>query len=143
MTEQISSVGWFFWYVRLPARCLPSAGYPRLARLASLSHPELGQEVPCFKNSGHPDQDERQANPVRFHVAIADETEQRVGDKNDPSDRSEKNQCEQVIRATVRHKVVIKQRSGDQGGAYESARESKAAWFSAHGLNLWSCIHVV
>jgi hypothetical protein len=98
--------------------------------LYALSHPELRKEVPRLKNSGHPDHDEREANPKGFDLAIAEETEQRVGDKNEPSDRGEQNQCQQVIRATVSHKVEIKQRSGNQGGAYESTREGETAWFS-------------
>jgi len=95
--------------------------------LCALSHPELRKEVPRLKNSGHPDQDEGEANPKGFHVAIAEETEQRVGHKNEPSDWGEQNQCEKVVRATVSHKVEVKQRSGNQGGAYESTRECKTA----------------
>ena len=61
--------------------------------LYALSHPELRKKVQPLKNSGHPDQDEREANPEGFEVAIADEREQRVGDKNEPSDQGEQNEC--------------------------------------------------
>jgi hypothetical protein len=82
------------------------------------SHPELRKKVPRFKNSGHPDQDEGKANPRGFEVAIAQETEQRVGHENEPSDRGEQNQCEKVVGVTVSHEVHIEQRAGNQGGAY-------------------------
>jgi hypothetical protein len=74
----------------------------------ALSHPELRQEVPCLKKSGHPDQDEGEANPEGFNLAIAEETEQGVGDKNEPSDWGEKNQYEKLGRVTVSHEVEIK-----------------------------------
>ena len=56
------------------------------------SHPELRKEVPRLKNSDYPDYDEHEASPGGFEVAIAQETEQRVGDKNEPGDRGEQNQ---------------------------------------------------
>jgi hypothetical protein len=103
------------------------------------SHPELREEIPRFNKSGQPDQDKGEADPKGFDLAIAEETEQRVGDKNEPSDRGEENQCEKVIRAAVSHKVEIKQRSGNQGGAYQSTCEGKAAYsgcavISSHSL---------
>jgi len=107
----------------------------------AFSHPELRQEVPRFNKSGHPDQDEGEANPRGFDLAIAEQTEQRVCHKNEPSDRGEQNQCEKVVRAAVSHEVEIKQRSGNQGGAYESTPESKTAEPSACALNLWSWVH--
>jgi hypothetical protein len=82
--------------------------------LHALSHPELGKEVPRLKNSGHPDQDEREANPKGFDLAIAKETEQRVGDKNEPSEWGEQNQCEKLGRATLSHEVEIEQRTSNQ-----------------------------
>jgi hypothetical protein len=82
--------------------------------LYALSHPELRKEVPRLKNSGHPDQDERKANPGGFEVAIAKETEQRVGNKNDPSDRGEQNQCEKVVCVTLSHEAHIEHRTGNQ-----------------------------
>jgi len=82
--------------------------------LYALSHPELRKEVPRLENSGHPDQDEREANPKGFDLAIADETEQRVGGKNDPSDRGEQNQYEKLGRATVSHEAEIDHRTGNQ-----------------------------
>ena len=82
--------------------------------LHALSHPELRKEVVRLKNSGHPDQDEREANPEGFDLAIAEETEQRVGDKNEPSDRGEQNQYEKLGRATISHEVEIDQRTGSQ-----------------------------
>jgi hypothetical protein len=78
------------------------------------SHPELKKEVPRFNNSGHPDQDERKANPEGFHLAIAVETEQRVGDKNEPSDWGEQNQCEKVVGVTLSHEAHIEHRTGNQ-----------------------------
>jgi hypothetical protein len=107
-----------------------------------ISHPELRKEVPRLKNSDHPEQDEHEANPEGFEVAIVEETEQRVGDKNDPSDRGEQNQCEKVVRVTVSHETHIEQRSGNQNAAYESTGECKTAESSAHALNLWSWVHV-
>jgi len=92
-----------------------------------LSHPELRKEVPRFNKSGHTDQDEGETNPGGFDLAIAEEAKERVGNKNKPSDRSEENQCEKVVRATVSHEVEIKQRTGNQGGAYESTPERKTA----------------
>jgi len=86
--------------------------------LNQISHPKLRKEVPRLNNSGHPDQDEREANPRRFDFAIAEETEQRVGHKKEPSDWREQNQCEKVVRATVSHEVHIEQRTCNQGGAY-------------------------
>jgi hypothetical protein len=79
-----------------------------------ISHPELRKEVPRLKNSDHPEQDEHEANPEGFEVAIVEETEQRVGDKNDPSDRGEQNQCEKVVRVTVSHEAEIDHRTGNQ-----------------------------
>ena len=67
-----------------------------------------------LKNSDHPDQDEHEANEKGFEVAIADETEQRVGDKNEPSDWGEQNQYEKLGRATVSHEAHIEQRTGNQ-----------------------------
>ena len=78
------------------------------------SHPELGKEVVRHKNSGHPDQDEREANPEGFDLAIAEETEQRIGNKNESSYRGEQNHCEKVVGVTVSHEVHIEQRSGNQ-----------------------------
>jgi hypothetical protein len=106
------------------------------------SHPELRKEVPRLNNSGHPDQDEREANPEGFDLAIAEETEQRIGNKNDPSDRGEQNQCEKVVGVTLSHEVEIEQRTGNQDGAYESTYERISADSSARALNLWSLIHV-
>jgi len=71
------------------------------------SHPELRKEVPRHKTSDHSDQDEPEANPGGFDVAIAEETEKRVGDKNEPSDRGEQNQSEKVVHVTVSHEVHI------------------------------------
>ena len=82
--------------------------------LYALSHPELRKEVPRLNNSGHPDQDEREANPKGFELAIAKEAEQRVGDKNEPSDRGEQNQYEKLGRATVSHEGHIEHRTGNQ-----------------------------
>jgi len=79
-----------------------------------ISHSELRKVVVRLKNSGHPDQDEREANPEGFHLAIAVETEQRVGNKNEPSDRGEQNQCEKVVRVTVSHEAEIDHRTGNQ-----------------------------
>lgn len=78
--------------------------------------------MPRLKNSDHSDQDEHEADPGGFDAAIPEETEQRVGDKNEPSDRREQNQCEKVVRVTVSHEAHIKQRAGNQGAAYESTR---------------------
>jgi hypothetical protein len=78
------------------------------------SHPELRKKVPRLKNSGHPDQDEREANPEGFELAIAKETEQRIGNKNESSDRGEQNQCEKVVGVTLSHEVEIEQRTGNQ-----------------------------
>ena len=108
--------------------------------LHALSHPELRKEVVRLKNSGHPDQDEREANPEGFDLAIAEETEQRVGDKNEPSDRGEQNQCEKLGRATVSHEGHIAQRTGNQEAAYQSTHQCKTADSSAIDLNLWSLI---
>jgi hypothetical protein len=82
--------------------------------LHALSHPELRKEVPRLNNSGHPDQDEREANPKGFDLAIAKETEQRVGHKNEPSDWGEQNQCQKVVGVTLSHEVEIEQRTGNQ-----------------------------
>jgi len=82
--------------------------------LHALSHPELRKEVPRLKNSGHPDQDEREANPEGFELAIAKETEQRVGYKSEPSDWGEQNQYEKVVHVTLNHEVEIEQRTGNQ-----------------------------
>jgi hypothetical protein len=90
-------------------------------------HPELRKEVPRLNKSGQPDQDEGEANPKRFDLAVAEETEQRVCNKNEPSDRGKENQYEKLGRATVSHKVEIKQRSGNQSGAYQSTGEGKTA----------------
>jgi len=106
-----------------------------------ISHPELKKEVPRFNNSGHPDQDERKANPGGFELAIAKETEQRVGDKNETSERGEQNQYEKVVHVTLSHEVHIEQRTGNQEAAYDSTREGKASDSSARALNLWSWIH--
>ena len=95
----------------LPASCFPYALCPMLY---ASSHPELEKEVPRFNNSGHPDQDERETNPEGFELAIAEETEQRVGDKNESSDRGEQNQCEKVVGVTVSHQVEIDHRTGNQ-----------------------------
>jgi hypothetical protein len=81
------------------------------------SHLEMRKEVPRHKNSDPPDQDEPEANLGGFDVAIAEEAEKRVGDKNDPGDRGEQNQCEKVVRVTVNHEDHIKQRGGNQGAA--------------------------
>lgn len=97
--------------------------------------------MPRLKNSDHPNQDEHEANPGGFEVAITEKTEQRVGDKNEPSDRGEQNQCEKVVRVTISHEAHIEQRTGNQGTAYESTRECKTAKSSAHALNLWSWVH--
>ena len=110
--------------------------------LHALSHPELKKEVPRFNNSGHPDQDERKANPGGFELAIAKETEQRIGDKNESSNRGEQNQCEKVVGVTVSHEVEIEQRTGNQDGAYESTYERISADSSANALILWSWVHV-
>jgi len=96
--------------------------------------------VPRLKNSDHPDQDEHEADPKGFEFAIAEETDQRVGDKNESSDRGEQNQCEKVVHVTVSHEAHIKQRAGNQGAAYESTRECKTAASSSHALNLWSWV---
>ena len=98
--------------------------------------------MPRLKNSDHPDQDEGEANPGGFEVAIAKETEQRVADKNEPSDRGEHNQCEKVVGVTVSHEAHIEQRSGNQDAAYESTGECKTAESSARALNLRSWVHV-
>jgi len=82
--------------------------------LHALSHSELRKEVPRLNNSGHPDQDKREANPEGFDFAIAKETEQRVGDKNEPSEWGEQNQCEKLGRATVSHEAEIDHRTGNQ-----------------------------
>jgi hypothetical protein len=82
--------------------------------LYALSHPELRKKVPRLKNSGHPDQDEREANPEGFELAIAEETVQRVGDKNEPSHRGEQNQCEKVVGVTVSNQAEIDHRTGNQ-----------------------------
>ena len=110
--------------------------------LHALSHPELKKEVPRFNNSGHPDQDERKANPGGFELAIAKETEQRIGDKNEPSEWGEQNQYEKVVHVTLSHEVHIEQRTGNQDGAYESTYERISADSSARALNLWSWVHV-
>jgi len=78
------------------------------------SHPELRKEVPGLNKSGQPDQDEGKANPGGFDVAIAEEAKQRVGHKNEPSDRGEQNQCEKVIRATFSHEAEVQDRTGNQ-----------------------------
>ena len=106
---------------RLPRRCKASywgeiftlwnaSAYSTRAPAATISlgpyassHPELRKEVPRLNKSGHPDQDEGEANPEGFDLAIAEETEQRVGDKKEPSDWGEQNQCQKVVRATVSH----------------------------------------
>ena len=105
------------------------------------SHPELRKEVVCLNDSGHPYQDERDANPEGFHLAIAVETEQRVGDKNESSDRGEQNQYEKVVRVTLSHQAHIEHRTGNQEAAYESTREGKTSESSAIVLTLWSLIH--
>ena len=80
-----------------------------------------------LKNSGHPDQDERKGNPRRFEVAAADETEQRVGHKNEPSDRGEQNQYEKLERAPFGHEAHIEHRTGNQYAAYEATYECISA----------------
>jgi hypothetical protein len=85
--------------------------------LYALSHPEVRKKVPCLNNSGHPDQDERKANPEGFHLAIADKTEQRVGDKNETSERGEQNQYEKVVHVTLSHEAEIDQRTGNEYAA--------------------------
>ena len=95
--------------------------------LYALLHPELRKEVPGLEKCGHPDQDEGDANPKGFDLAIAVEREQGVGDKNEPSDRGEENQCEEEIGATFSHKIEIKEWSGNQSGAYQSTGEGKTA----------------
>ena len=106
-----------------------------------ISHLELRKEVLRLKNSEYPDKDEHEANPAGFEVAITEKTEQRVGDKNEPSDRGEQNQCEKVVRVTVSHETHIEQRTGNHGATYESTRDCKTADFSAHVLNLWPWVH--
>jgi hypothetical protein len=86
------------------------------------SHSKLRKEVPRFNNSGQPDEDEGEANPKGLDLAIAIETEKRVGHEKEPSDWSEENQYEKVVRVTLSHEVHIEQRTGNQGGAYESTR---------------------
>lgn len=50
-------------------------------------------------------------------MAIAEETEQRVGDKNQACDRGEQHQDEKEVRITLNHKGEIAPRPGDQGAA--------------------------
>jgi len=92
-------------FLRLPPACFMSS---------HISHPELKKEVPRFNNSGHPDQDERETNPEGFELAIAEETEQRIGNKNESSNRGEQNQCEKVVRVTLSHEAHIEHRTGNQ-----------------------------
>ena len=95
--------------------------------ISSPSHPKLRKKVPRRKNSYHPDQDVHDANPGGFHIAIAEDTEQRIGDKNEPSDRGEQNQYKKVVHVTLSYEVHIEQRTGNQEGAYDSAREGKTS----------------
>lgn len=81
------------------------------------SHPELRKEVQRHKTSDYPDQNEPKANPGRFNVAVAEETEKRVSDKNEPSDRGEQNQCEKMVRVAVGYEGYVTQRGGNQGAA--------------------------
>ena len=74
----------------------------------AFSHPELRKQVPRLNTSGHPDQDEGEADPEGFDLAIAEQTEQRVSNQNEPGYRSEQNQCEKVVGAAASHKVEIK-----------------------------------
>ena len=101
-------------------------------------HPKLGKKIPCHKTSDNPDQDEPEAYPAGFDVAIAEETEKRIGDKNDPSNRCEQNQCEKVVRVSVCHEAHIKQRGGNQGATYKSTPGCKTSESLAHAFNLWS-----
>jgi hypothetical protein len=55
-------------------------------------------------------------------VAITEETEKRVGDKNEPTDRGEQNQCRKVVRVTVSHEAHMKQGARNKGAAYKSTR---------------------
>jgi hypothetical protein len=80
----------------------------------AFSHPELRKEVPRLNNAYHPNQDEREASPEGFDLPITEETEQRVGNKNEPSDRGEQNQGEKVVGATFSHEAEIEHRSGNQ-----------------------------
>ena len=89
------------------------AKVPHSMLYASL-HSELRKIVPRFENSCHPDQDECEANPGGFHIAIAEETEQRISHKNDPSERGEENQCEKVVGVTLSHEAHIEHRTGNQ-----------------------------
>ena len=70
--------------------------------------------MPRHEDTGYPDQDEGEANPKGFHLAIAEETEQRVGKENDPSDRGEQNQCEKVVGVTLSHEAHVEHRPGNQ-----------------------------
>jgi len=79
---------------------------PRIKHILC-SHPELWKEVPRHKTSDHPYQDEPDADPGGFDVAIAEETEKRVCDKNEPGDRGEQNHCEKVVCVTFGHEVHI------------------------------------
>ena len=108
---------------------------------SAFSHSELGKEVPGLENSGHPDQNKCEANPKGFDLAVAEETEQRVGYKNDPSDRGEQNQYEKVVRITFNHEVHIEHRTGNQEAAYDSTRECKTSESSVFLVTLWSWIH--
>jgi hypothetical protein len=106
-------------------------------------HPKLGKEVPRLEKCGHPDQDEGEANPKGFDLAIAVETEQGVGDKNEPSDRGEENQCEEEIGATFGHKIEIKEWGGNQSGAYQSTGDGKTADSGCAVISLHSPLSTV
>ncbi len=73
--------------------------------------------MPCRKKPDHPDNDEHKTNPGGFEVAVAVETEQRIGNQDEPGYRGEQKQCEKVVRVTVRHETSIKQRTGYHGAA--------------------------
>ena len=109
--------------------------------LCALSHSELRKVVVRLENSDHPDEDVHHTNPGGFHLAIAEDTEQRVSHKNKPSNRGEQNQYEKVVRVSLSHEVHIQQRTGNQEAAYESTGDCKTAESSALALNLLSLIH--
>ena len=102
-----------------------------------ISHSELGKEVPRLENSSHSDQDKHEANPKGFDLAVAEETEQRVGYKKDPSNRGEHNQYEKVVGVALSHEVHIEHRTGNQEAAYDSTRECITSDWGCAVICLW------
>jgi len=116
---------------------LPMTESLELATIVMLtgSHPELRQVIPSRKNSNHTDKNEDETKRGRLPVAIANETKNRIREKNQPSNQSQQKQHEKAIGITICHKT-IEQRTSDEGAAYEAAPECETADCQAHVFNM-------